>query len=162
MKNTIVIYKFPKGNIDLKVSFDGKTIWLTQDQIAEVFGVNRPAITKHLKNIFITKELNESSVCSKMELTASDGKKPKWYERKIKSILRSKNFSIHKLKTVKSSQYPGIRIADMAAGLIRSFYDSKNMNKIEKYYRRLEKKIIITVKYKPALQRVRNSDSFSI
>ena len=75
-----------------------------------------------------------------------DGKKPKWYERKIKNILRSKNISVHKLKTVKSSQYPCIRIADMVAGLTRSFYDSKNFNKIEKYYRRLVKKIIITVK----------------
>lgn len=75
-----------------------------------------------------------------------DGKKPKWYERKIKNILRSKSFSVHKLKTVKSSQYPCIRIADMSAGLIRSFYDSKNLNKIEKYYKRLEKKIIITIK----------------
>lgn len=66
--------------------------------------------------------------------------------KKIKNILRSKNFSVRKLKTVNSSQYPGIRIADMSAGLIRSFYDSKNLNRIEKYYRRLEKKIIITVK----------------
>lgn len=75
-----------------------------------------------------------------------DGKKPKWYEKKIKNILRSKSFSVHKLKTVKSSQYPCIRIADMVAGLVRSFYDSKNLSKIGKYYKRLEKKIIITVK----------------
>ena len=74
MKNKIVLYKSPNGNIDLRVSFDGKTVWLTQDQIAEVFGVNRPAITKHLKNIFESKELKENSVCSKMELTANDGK----------------------------------------------------------------------------------------
>jgi hypothetical protein len=75
-----------------------------------------------------------------------DGKKPKWYERKIKNILRSKSFSVHKLKTIKSSQYPCIRIADMVAGLVRSFYDSKNLNKIEKYYMRLINKIIITIK----------------
>jgi len=74
-----------------------------------------------------------------------DGKQPKWYERKIKKILRSKNFSARKLKTVKSSQYAGIRLADMAAGLARSYFDGKNLERIEPFYRRLEKKIIIIV-----------------
>jgi prophage maintenance system killer protein len=83
MENKIVLYKSPSGKIDLKVSFDGKTVWLTQDQIALVFGVNRPAITKHLKNIFESGELNENSVCSKMELTANDGKK---YNTKIYNL----------------------------------------------------------------------------
>jgi len=83
MKNKIVLYKSPSGSIDLKVSFDGKTVWLTQDQIANIFEVNRPAITKHLKNIFETGELKENSVCSKMELTASDGKK---YKTKFYSL----------------------------------------------------------------------------
>jgi len=72
MENKIVLYKSPSGNIDLKVSFDGKTVWMTQDQIAVVFGVNRPAITKHLNNVFKNRELEEISVCSKMELTADD------------------------------------------------------------------------------------------
>jgi len=75
MKNKIILYKSPSGNIDLKVNFDGETVWLTQDQIAIVFGVNRPAITKHLNNIFKSKELKKNSVSSKMELTAGDGKK---------------------------------------------------------------------------------------
>jgi hypothetical protein len=50
-----------------------------------------------------------------------DGKKPKWYERKIKKILRDKGISIRKLRTVKSNQFAGIRLADMVAGLSRSF-----------------------------------------
>jgi len=83
MENKIVLYKSPNGSIDLRVSFDGKTVWLTQDQIAIVFGVNRPAITKHLKNIFESGELKENSVCSKMELTADDGKK---YKTKIYNL----------------------------------------------------------------------------
>ena len=50
------------------------TVWLTQVQIAELFGTKRQAISKHLGNIFRSNELDENSVCSKMELTASDGK----------------------------------------------------------------------------------------
>jgi hypothetical protein len=44
-----------------------ETIWLTQKQIAELFGTKRPAITKHLKNIFASGELEEKSTCSILE-----------------------------------------------------------------------------------------------
>lgn len=50
------------------------TVWLRQEQIADLFGTQRPAITKHLSNIFKTKELNENSVCSILEHTAADNK----------------------------------------------------------------------------------------
>ena len=75
-----------------------------------------------------------------------DGKKPKWYERKIKKIIRSKNILIKKIRTVDDRQYAGIRLADMIAGLTRSYFDNKNMDKIFKYYKKLEKKIIIILK----------------
>lgn len=52
-------------------------MWLTQEEIARLFEVQRPAITKHIKNIFATKELQEDSVCSILELTARDDKKYK-------------------------------------------------------------------------------------
>ncbi len=77
-----------------------------------------------------------------------DGKKPKWYERKIKKILREKGFSVKKIKTVKINQFAGIRLADMVAGLSRTYFDKKNMEKISKYYARLEKKIIVIVQGK--------------
>ena len=49
-------------------------MWLTQEQIAALFGVKRPAITKHIRNIYAIQELEEHSVCSILERTASDGK----------------------------------------------------------------------------------------
>jgi hypothetical protein len=51
-----------------------ENIWLTQDKIAALFGVQRQAIAKHLKNIFESGELHENSVISILELTAEDGK----------------------------------------------------------------------------------------
>lgn len=51
-----------------------ETVWLTQQQIAELFGTKRPAITKHLSNIFKSGELDENSVRSILEHTAADGK----------------------------------------------------------------------------------------
>jgi len=71
----IEIYKSADDAIELQVSFDNDTVWLSQKQIAVVFGIQRPAITKHLKNIFISGELNESSVSSILEHTAKDNKK---------------------------------------------------------------------------------------
>lgn len=70
----IIIYKTPGGNSVLDVTLENDTIWLTQKQIAELFDIQRPAITKHLSNIFKTKELEEESVCSILEHTARDGK----------------------------------------------------------------------------------------
>ena len=70
----IVIYN-PDDNVNINVRVDCDTVWLTQAQMSELFGVQRQAITKHLKNIFKEGELEESSVCSILEHTAADGKK---------------------------------------------------------------------------------------
>lgn len=75
--SNIVIYQAKSGAIELRGDFSTETIWATQAQIAEVFGVQRPAITKHLQNIFKTHELDEKAVCSILEHTAQDGKKYK-------------------------------------------------------------------------------------
>jgi len=70
----IVVYQ-PDEITRLEVRVNNDTVWLTQEQIAMLFGVKRPAITKHIRNIFETKELEEISVCSILERTASDSKK---------------------------------------------------------------------------------------
>jgi len=59
---------------ELSVYFDKGTFWLTQKAMAELFGVDRTVISKHLKNIFETEELDENSVCAKIAHTATDGK----------------------------------------------------------------------------------------
>jgi hypothetical protein len=79
-KSEIVLYQ-PDNTFQLEVRMENETVWFTQAQIAELFGTKRPAITKHLLNIFITAELIEDSVCSILEHTAADGKiyKTKFY-----------------------------------------------------------------------------------
>jgi Virulence protein RhuM family len=67
----IVVYS--NGELELKVSIRDESTWLTQDNIAELFGVQRPAITKHLKNIFIEHELSEDVVSSILEHTTKHG-----------------------------------------------------------------------------------------
>ncbi|XQP83891.1 MAG: virulence RhuM family protein [Candidatus Pollutiaquabacter aromativorans] len=70
----IILYSSPEGTIRVEVLYAGETFWLSQKRMAELFGVERSVITKHLQNIFTTNELVEDSVCANFAHTAEDGK----------------------------------------------------------------------------------------
>ena len=72
-KGEIVVYQ-PDEITRLEVKVNEDTVWLTQRQIAQLFGVGQPAISKHLKNIFASGELDITAVHSILEYTAADGK----------------------------------------------------------------------------------------
>lgn len=69
-----LLYTAPNGAVKVEVLLSGETLWLTQKRMAELFGVGVPAISKHLKNIFDSNELEQESVISILETTAEDGK----------------------------------------------------------------------------------------
>ena len=73
-ENKIVIYQTEDGQAQIDVRMENETVWLTQKQIAELFGTKRPAITKHLKNIYLSEELDEASTCSILEHMGNEGK----------------------------------------------------------------------------------------
>ena len=68
-----LLYTTPNGKVKLEIFLRDETIWLTQEKIGQLFGVQRPAITKHLKNIFESGELDEKVVSSILELTTQHG-----------------------------------------------------------------------------------------
>jgi hypothetical protein len=70
----IVIYKSPTGEAKIDVRFDGDTVWLTQDAIAELFEKGRSTVAEHIQNIYAEGELAESSVCREFRRTGADGK----------------------------------------------------------------------------------------
>lgn len=72
-KNEIILYQ-PDDMVRLEVRLEGETVWLRQEQIAYLFGTKRPAITKHLNNIYKSGELDRSSTCSILEHMANDGR----------------------------------------------------------------------------------------
>ena len=72
-KDEIIVYQ-PQSTLRLEVRLQDETVWLTQAQIAELFGTKRPAITKHLNNIYISGELSETYTCSILEHMGNDGK----------------------------------------------------------------------------------------
>ena len=71
-QNQIILYR-PNDTISLEVRLENDTIWLTQMQIAELFGTKRPAITKHINNIYASEELEANSTCSILEHMGNDG-----------------------------------------------------------------------------------------
>lgn len=72
MDKDIIIYQ-PDGNIRLEVRLNEETVWLTQQQMAELYGTLRQAITKHIKNIYASEELQKKSTCSILELVRQEG-----------------------------------------------------------------------------------------
>ena len=75
ISNDIVVYS--NGEIELKVSIENETIWLRADDIALLFDVQRPAIVKHINNIYKSGELSKEATCSILEQVAKDGKRRK-------------------------------------------------------------------------------------
>jgi prophage maintenance system killer protein/phage regulator Rha-like protein len=73
-RGEIILYQTSDGTTNLDVRLENETIWLTQAQIAELFGTKRPAVTKHLNNIYKSGELEEISTCSILEHMGNDAR----------------------------------------------------------------------------------------
>ena len=103
--SNLVVYS--DGELELKVSVDSETIWLTQKQIAEVFGVNIPAISKHIKNIYKDNELNEFSTVSILEIVQKEGKRNivRNIEHYNLDIVLSVGYRTNSVKAIKFRQW---------------------------------------------------------
>ncbi len=73
LKSSIEIYKTSDNTIGIKVAFQDETVWLTQSQMAELFGINKSGISRHIKNIFETQELEESATVAKIATVQTEG-----------------------------------------------------------------------------------------
>ena len=70
----IIIYETDDKVARVSVRLDGETVWLTQQQLSDLYGTSRPNVTMHIRNILASGELSEDSVCKKCLQTAADGK----------------------------------------------------------------------------------------
>ena len=82
-----ILYRTPNKEVKVEIYFHNENVWLTQKRMSELFGIGRPAITKHLINIFESWELIEKSVCSILEHTGEDWKKYKTKFYNLDAIL---------------------------------------------------------------------------
>ena len=73
MNNSIEIYSSQDGSIQLNVKLENDTVWLTQSQMAELFGVDRTSIVRHIRNIYKSEELDQKSTCAKNAQVRTEG-----------------------------------------------------------------------------------------
>ncbi len=117
--NSIIIYKASKGDVRINVRLENETIWLDARQMAQIFSVNRPAVVKHINNIYKTGELLEKSTCSILEQVAADGKIRKMNLYNLDMVIsvgyrvnskQATNFRIWATKTLKNYLVKGYAI----------------------------------------------------
>ena len=73
INNAIEIYRSQDGSIQLNVKLENDTVWLTQSQMAELFGVDRTSIVRHIRNIYKSEELDQNSTCAKNAQVRTEG-----------------------------------------------------------------------------------------
>ena len=73
-QSQIILYQTDDGQTKIQVKMEDETVWLTQDQMAELFNKGRTTITEHIQNVFKEGELDEKSVCREFRRTGTDGK----------------------------------------------------------------------------------------
>lgn len=120
--NNFVLYTAPSGEVKIEIYIQNDTIWLTQQKIADLFGVDRTVVTKHLKNIFEDGELIKDSVSAIFAHTAADGKKYDTNFYNLDAIIsvgyrvnstKATQFRIWATKTLKEYIIKGFAIDDV-------------------------------------------------
>ena len=141
IEKRIEIYKGVSGEVVFDVDTEGETIWATQAQMAQVFGVNQPAIARHLKNIFESGELDKNSVYSKMEYTATDGKNYRVNVYNLDAIIsvgyrvnskKATNFRIWATSVLKRFVTDGVAVNERRLEDLRAKEDAKRLREVEK------------------------------
>ena len=134
--NEIVLYQ-PNDTIHLEVRMANESVWLTQSQIAMLFGVKQPAISKHLINIFKSGELDENSVYSILEYTAADGKiyNTKFYN--LDAILSVG----YRVNSVNATMFRKWANSVLKEYLLRGYSINQRLERLEQRVGRTEEKI---------------------
>lgn len=124
MDSKIEIYKTNSGT-EINVKLEEDTIWIDTHAIADLFGVNRPAIVKHIGNIYKSEELEKGSTCSILEQVAADGKKRKMNFYNLDMIL-SVGYRVNSSQATKFRQWATQRLKDY---LVRGYaINEKRLN----------------------------------
>ena len=140
----IEIYEGVQGEVVFDVDSNGETLWATPEQMAAVFGVQRPAIVKHLSNIYKSGELDEKATCSKMEQVRTEGNRKVVRERKIYNLdaiisvgyrvnsKKATNFRIWATSVLKGYVTDGVVINQKRLAVLRERDEIKKLHDVEK------------------------------
>ena len=126
-QNEIILYR-PNDTISLEVRLENETIWLTQVQIAELFGVKQPAISKHISNIYSSGELSENGTYSILEYMGNDGRQKyitKYYNL---DVILSVGYRVNSVNATRFRQWAKKVLKEY---LLRGYAVNQRINQLE-------------------------------
>ena len=126
-QNQIILYR-PNDTISLEVRLENETIWLTQVQIAELFGVKQPAISKHISNIYSSGELSENGTYSILEYMGNDGRQKyitKYYNL---DVILSVGYRVNSVNATRFRQWANKVLKEY---LLRGYAVNQRINQLE-------------------------------
>lgn len=145
MKSEIIVYRPNElvEHIEVRIDEETETVWLTQHQIADLFGVQRPAITKHLVNIFKSGELDETVVSSILEHTTPHGAmKGKIQNSMVKYYNIDAVLSVgYRVNSVRATQFRIWATRVLKEYLLKGYSINNRMNRIEDRVQVLTEKV---------------------
>ena len=111
MSSELILYQTEDGQTKIQTRLENETVWLTQAQMAELFGKGRTTITEHISNVFKEGELDENSVCRNFRHTADDGKT---YDTKFYNldVIISVGYRVKSLQGTKFRQWATARLRE--------------------------------------------------
>ena len=133
MDKQIVVYK-PNDQVKMEVKTDGETVWLTQQQMADLFGVKKAAISKHIRNIYACGELEEKTTVSKMETVQCEG------ERTVVRLLTYYDLDVIISVGYRVNSIRGVRFRQWATRVLREMLLKRveDVREIAKLKRRVD------------------------
>lgn len=138
-KDEIILYQ-PNETIKLEVRVEEDTVWLTQQQMALLYGVDRTVIVKHIGNIYKTNELQEISTCAKFAQVQSEGGRNVLRKYNIYSLdmIISVGYRVNSVNATKFRQWANVVLKDY---LLRGFAINQRFERLEKRVSRTEDQI---------------------
>ncbi len=123
-----LLYTAPGGGVKVEVILNNETIWLTQQRMADLFGVDRTSISRHLKNIFESRELDENMVCAEIAHTTQHGAIPgKTQTQPVKYYNLDAVISVgYRINSAQATQFRIWATQMLKEYIIKGFVDSVN------------------------------------
>ena len=136
----IIIYQSEDGKVKLDVRLENKTVWLTIDQMAELFGTGRQAITKHLKNIYEIGELERTSTSSILELLQPEGKRMVMRKREYYNldVIISVGYRVNTKRGIQFRQWANRVLKEY---LLKGYSVNNRIERLEQRVTKTEEKI---------------------
>lgn len=143
-KGEIILYQ-PNNSIELEVRLEAETVWLTQAQIALLFGVDRTVIVRHIGNVYKTHELDAISTCAKIAQVQTEGKRTVMREVNYYNLdmILSVGYRVNSINATKFRQWANKVLKDY---LLHGYAVNQRIERLENRVSRTEEKIELFVR----------------